>query len=137
MTISGFVVRIKHKIKRIKYRNNVEKYVGHFFLCGSECPDKSGVYEYCKRLPPYSLPDVMMEFVLGLPGGRTLSLPAARSYVGIINSRVLTTSRPDLSPTCPETPDYQLFLLLQHSSSQTSQTLSLEMNQPEVLLSLF
>ena len=94
-------MRIKHQIQRIKYRNNVEKYVGHFFLCGSECPDKSGVYEYCKRLPPYSLPDVMMEFVLGLRGGPTLSLPAAQSYVGIINSRVLTTSRPDLSTAVP------------------------------------
>ena len=44
---------------------------------------------------------VMMEFKLGQPGGPTLSLPAARSYVGIINSRVLTTSRPDLSTTVP------------------------------------
>ena len=120
-----------------KRESMLRRSVKPFSLCGSECPDKSGVYEYCKRLPPYSLPDVMMEFVLGVPGGPTLSLPAAQSYVGIINSRVLTTSRPDLSPTCPETPDYQLFLLLQHSSSQTFQTLSLEMNQPDVLLSLF
>ena len=44
---------------------------------------------------------VMMEFKLGQPGGPTLSLPAARSYVGIINSRVLTTSRTDLSTTVP------------------------------------
>ena len=44
---------------------------------------------------------VMMEFKLGQPGGPTLSLPAARSYVGIINSRVLTTSRPDLSTAVP------------------------------------
>ena len=42
-----------------------------------------------------------MEFVLGLRGGPTLSLPAAQSYVGIINSRVLTTSRPDLSTAVP------------------------------------
>ena len=42
-----------------------------------------------------------MEFKLGQPGGPTLSLPAAQSYVGIINSRVLTTSRPDLSTTVP------------------------------------
>ena len=75
-----------------------EKSVKHFSVCGSECPDKTGgVYEYCKRLPPYSLLHVMMEFKLGRQGGPTLSLPEAWSYVGIINSRVLTASSPNLS----------------------------------------
>ena len=49
----------------------------------------------------HSLPDVMMEFKLGRQGGPTLSLTEAQSYVGIINSRVLTASRPDLSTTVP------------------------------------
>ena len=49
----------------------------------------------------HSLPDVMMEFKLGRQGGPTLSLAEAQSYVGIINSRVLTASRPDLSTTVP------------------------------------